>query len=545
MEQQAAIVGASRRDILFSPFLTPNDTTKSFNSAQIVPPLAVIAFTRLAFGARPGDVAAFNALGNSNQERLDAYLDQQLDPNSIDDSALDTRLAAAGFVTLNKSLTQLWADHVVAGIDPSLPTVELERATMMRAIYSERQLVEALADFWHNHFNVYGWAYPIRSVLPHFDQSVIRFHMLGNFREMLEAVATHTAMLYYLDNYKSSNAGPNENWARELFELHTMGAENYLGVMRQADVPKDNAGKPIGYVDDDVYEATRCFTGWSVSNSSSNPMVGNSGQFYYRAEWHDRFQKNVLGQFIPADQAALKDGRDVLDMLAEHPGVARFICRKLCVRFVSDNPSQSLIDSAAAVFSQHVNAPDQLKKVYRHIMRSTDFQNSWGGKIKRPFEATVSALRAMNADIVISVDEEFGDSLMWLYRLIGQRSFSWKAPNGYPDKFAHWQGATSLAMRWRLANWLVDRRDAADDYYIDIFAQHPAGIRTANGIVDYWINRILGRPVASADRDKLIEFMAQGVTPTLELPIATDEGLQNRIRSLAALIILSPDFQWR
>ena len=128
---------------------------------------------------------------------------------------------------------------------------------------SRRQLAEVLADFWHNHFNVYGpdsWAAPVWS---HWDRVVIRGNALGNFRTMLGQVAEHPAMLYYLDNYTNTSAGPNENWARELFELNTLGAENYLGVKRQADVPVDGAGAPTGYVDDDVFEATRCFTGWT------------------------------------------------------------------------------------------------------------------------------------------------------------------------------------------------------------------------------------------------------------------------------------------
>ena len=541
MQHQAVNAGISRRDFLRFP-ANPAPTNPNFISP---PSLAVIALTRLAFGFRPGDISAFNSLGSNNQARLDAYLDQQLNPNSINDSALEARLNSAGFTTLDKSLTQLWADHVVGSMSGSLPTKELERATMMRAVYSKRQVAELLVDFWHNHFNMYGWSYAVRSVLPHFDQTVIRAHMLGNFRTLLEGVATHTAMLYYLDNYKSSNAGPNENWARELFELHTMGADSYLGVMRQSDVPTDGQGRPVGYVDDDVYEATRCFTGWSVRNSSSNPTIGNTGEFFYRAEWHDRFQKFVLGEFLPADQADMKDGRDVLDLLATHPATAQHICRKLCIRFISDNPPQSLVDSAANIFMQYASANDQLKRVCRHIMRSTEFQNSWGNKIKRPFEGIASMLRATNADIPLQIDDSFGDSLMWQFKLIGQRLFSWKAPNGYPDQFANWQGSTSLVMRWRLINWLTDKRDGNGDYYIDIYAQHPAGILTSNDIVDHWINRILGRTIPNADRNKLVEFMAQGITPTLELPLATDDSVQNRLRALVGLIMLSPEFHWR
>jgi len=230
------------------------------------PSAAVIAINRMGFGPRPGDIAAFNALGSDDVERLTAYVDQQINPGSIDDSACDTRIAAAGFTTLNKSLAQLWLDHVEADVSWSermRPFFEIERMAFLRGVHSKRQLTEVLADFWHNHFNVFGYDYWCGPLWVHYDRDVIRGNQLGNFRVMLESVAASPCMLYYLDNYTSSNAGPNENWARELIELHTLEAENYLGVMRQVDVPLDGSGEPVGYVDDDVFEATRCFTGWT------------------------------------------------------------------------------------------------------------------------------------------------------------------------------------------------------------------------------------------------------------------------------------------
>ena len=166
--------------------------------------------------------------------------------------------------------------------------------------HSERQLVQVLSDFWFNHFNVFPEDVLVRSVFSHYEQDVIRAHVLGNFREMLEAVATSPAMLFYLDNVASRNSGPNENFSRELFELHTLGSENYLGVGLQREVPQDEAGNPIGYVDADVFEATRCFTGWSFDD--------DVGAFLYRSDWNDRFQKNVLGRFFPQDQPPLQDG---------------------------------------------------------------------------------------------------------------------------------------------------------------------------------------------------------------------------------------------
>jgi uncharacterized protein (DUF1800 family) len=471
-------------------------------SSIVTPPVSVIALNRMGFGPRPGDLDDFMALGSTDDARLNAYIDQQLDPASILDSELDSRMATAAFTTLDKTLAQLWNDHYVNYIDYSyaiLPITESERATFLRAIYSRRQLVQVLADFWHNHFNLYGWTFPTYSLFPYYDRDIIRAHLLGNFRQMLEAVAKSTTMLYYLDNYTSSRAGPNENWSRELFELHTLGAENYLGVGRQSDVPLDPQGLPVGYVDDDVYETTRCFTGWTVANSDSSPG-GNTGLFLYRDDWHDRFQKTTLGQFIPADQFELKDGEDVLDALAAHPGTARHICRKLCRRFITDHPPNSLVQSAADIFLANKNAPDQIKQVMSHILRSTEFRTTWGSKVKRPFEAVVSALRAADADFTIMVGDGDSDSFLYYYGATGQDLFSWRAPNGYPDYKEDWQTTSSLLYRWRTINWLVTVTDDADNYRLDVLSQTPGNVLTPNELADFWIDRILGRPLSSFDR---------------------------------------------
>ena len=243
-----------------------------------VPSLAGIVLNRAAFGPWPGDIAAFNALGTSDDQRLQAWVDTQLNPAAIPDPDCDARLANSGFTTLNKTLEQLWAQHILGNPPWEVrmrPFWETQRATFIRAVYSRRQLKEVLADFWHNHFNVFGDDSIQGPVFVHYDRDVIRANMLGNFRAMLEAVARSTGMMYMLDNYTSSVTGPNENFARELFELHTMGAENYFGVMRQDDVPVDPQGRPLGYVDADVFEATRCFTGWSVANGQSGaPNTG-------------------------------------------------------------------------------------------------------------------------------------------------------------------------------------------------------------------------------------------------------------------------------
>ncbi|HXQ33957.1 MAG TPA: DUF1800 family protein, partial [Anaerolineales bacterium] len=309
----------------------------------VLPPisLGIIALNRMAFGPRPGDIEAFNALGSTDNERLHAYVTRQLNPESIDDSEFESRYNAAGFETLHKTQDELYSDHIANNqYDPnndeywqwySKPAYELIDATFLRAVYSKKQLVEVLADFWHNHFNVYSWQDDGVPLLVSYNRDVLRAHMFGNFRQMLEAVATHPSMLYYLNQNNSSDAGPNENFARELFELHTLGAENYLGVMDPAQVQKDANGIAIGYVDNDVYEAARALTGWRVDDDihEYEDGVEKTGRFIYYQPWHDRFNKLILGRYFPPDRPDMQDGRDVLDLLANHPGTARHISRKL------------------------------------------------------------------------------------------------------------------------------------------------------------------------------------------------------------------------
>ncbi len=517
------------------------------------PPAGIVALNRMGFGPRPGDLAAFDALGADDPSRLAAYVARQLDPDSLDDSELESRIAQAGFESMGLSAdpetyrATLWSWYInnnapSGNTSSSIPRDELTRLAFLRATYGKKQLVEVLADFWLNHFNVYiNHSSFVRATFPHLDM-VIRRDLLGNFRTMLEAVAQSTAMLYFLDNYTSSNAGPNENFSRELFELHTLGAENYLGVLQQSQVPTDADGKPVGYVDADVFEATRCFTGWSFSHGDSGD--GDTGLFYYRPSRHDRFQKTVLGVFMPQDQSDLKDGRDVLDALASHPGTGRHVARKLCRRLIADNPPQNVVDAAAAVFTAQWQSPTQLEQVYQVILGSDEFRTTWGEKIKRPFEIAVSALRAAGADFTLRMNDSDTRSFLWRYDDTGQELFNWPAPNGYPDVRGAWESMTPRVGAWRLCNWLIDFDDAGGTYYLDVVGQTPVTARSANELADFWIDRILQRPMRAEDRQEIVQFMAQGVNPDFDLNLG-DEDTAERLRAMVGLILMSPDFLWR
>ncbi len=529
-----------------------------------VPPLETIALGRLAFGVSAADLAALRALGPTPSRRLASWLELQLDPDSIDDAGLERRLSAARLTTLAKSVRELWADHVVPyqtarGMAPGQqavgkrqagdaappmmkdetavqelalkPVEELETASWLRAVHSRRQLREVLVDFWHDHFNVYGWESLSSPLFVAFDRDVIRRHALGNFREMLEAVAKSPSMLIYLDNTLSASANPNENYARELMELHTLGAENYLGTRDRSSVPRDADGLPVGYVDGDVYESARAFTGWRVGNGQG---IENTGEFTYYRDWHDRFQKIVLGRSIPELQAPLKDGLAVLDVLADHPGTARHVCLRLCRRLVADQPPPELVAAAAKVFHDERRSPDQLKRVVRTIALSPEFSAAWGLKLRRPFELAVAMMRATGAEFSPRAD------FFSAQARTGQRLFQCGTPDGYPDAHSRWGSTTSMLDRWRWANTLTG--DGWKGVRADAAAQTPAGLTTPRELAGYWTERALGWPGSAAHREIVAQYLARG--GNLDAPLS-DSARRERLSPAVALTLMSPDFQLR
>lgn len=521
------------------------------------PPFAVRMLSNLSFGITPQALSEFNALGANDAERLANWVDWQLEWQAIDDSAVETRLTNAGYTTLGKPLTALWSQHVQG--DPVYdvrmrPAWEVQRSAFVRATHSRRQLREMAVHFWHDHFNVTATEYSAAPVYVHYDRDVIRQHALGNFRAMLEAVATSPAMLYYLDNVSNTRAGPNENWARELLELHTLGAEHYLGFMDPFAVPPDpvDADYPSGYTDIDVYETASAFTGWTLKNGHWEFPNDNDGTFVYRQSWHDAGPKFVLGRLLNPETPAMKDGRDVLDRLASHPATARFVCAKLIRRFVRDDAPESLVRSAAAVFRQHWQSNDQIARVLRHILNSTAMYNAWGRKVRRPFDAIVAAMRAGGSDWTLRLDNDASNNFMWRLGFTGHEPYAWPAPNGYPDSEQAWTGANSLAMDWKLLNWLTEAKDG-ETPILPILAISRAQVPqwTATRLVDYWCTRLLGRKPSNPRRLALIGFLAQNGDPATHVIADTNSWAgkdlknhynQERLRSMVSLILMSPEF---
>ncbi len=539
--------------------------------AVTTPPALVRWLNRASFGATPALVAELTGMGGNDAARWQAWIDGQLSPQSTNDPEVDARLTPARYPTLSKSLTQLWSEHIASGPEYAVrmrPVQESEYEKLIRAVYSRRQVFEVLVDFWHDHFSTFGWHFDAGPLFPHYDRQVIRPNALGNFRQMLGEVARATTMMYYLDLRSNRRDGPNENFARELVELHTLGAENYAGVLRPDDpslplgIGNDGAAVRLKYVDEDVYSATRALTGWTVRNGHWQFPGENDGSFVFRPAWHDNYSKWFLNRFIQSYKGE-EDGERVLNTLAAHPGTATHVCRKLCRRLVADNPPQSLVDSAAQVFGEHWQAPDQLRRVVRHILLSSEFRDRFDGKMARPFQIVAASLRTLNADFTPVWDntatwttsEEFTSRLQGT----GHRPFYWAAPNGYPDRSEAWSSSGTLAMTWKLLTRLTELRQIRDDgnspRLADIVAQTQAAIasgsRSANAIVDYWLGRLYGYQPESARRTVFVNFMRQNAAADEVLNIDTDAWAasnlkghynQQRLRTLVALMLCSPDF---
>ncbi len=530
---------------------------------------------RFTYGARPEDISHFMSLGSNPAQRLSNWASAQLDWQSIDDSACQARIDAAGFQTLDKSITQLWADHVRGSQsnwpDRYFPVAETDGARIIRAVYSRRQLREMLIEFWHDHFNVAGWNFSIAPVFVQHDRDAIRPYALGNFRQMLEAVAKSTAMLYYLDNRANRAGGYNENWARELMELHTLGVDVYYPGAFHGAIPIGEDGLAVGYSDADVYDVARCFTGWTVRNGHwqfpQSPDY-DTGEFFYFSGWHEGGQKYVLGQFVPmpGQPGGQNEAQTVMDRLSQHQATARHICRKLCRRFIDDEPPESLVESAAAIWREQWQAPDQIAQVMAHIITSDAVLQGQGSKVRRPFELMAACMRKTGAEIEPSHYDgwqPYGE-MFNRFQQTGHGSFRWPAPDGYPDTAARWTSASVLGQSWRLLSRLPELRLPQDGPFLlrihDLTLQalpDPAQ-HTAANLVDWWLQRLVGSGVLPQRRQELIDFLRQNAAADDTLNLASNPPYGNwstgnmsahytpvRLRAMVSMIMMLPEFHRR
>ncbi len=429
---------------------------------------------RLAFGARPGDVDAVRAMGVDAW--IDRQLSPERIPDAATDQFV-ARFASLGktgeqliadYPPPGAALAQLQRrGGAVSGEDSATLRVqgrqsyafvgELASSRVARAVMSERQLNEVMVDFWENHFNVFAGKDRTRYFLPEYDAQTIRPHALGSFRELLGAVAKSPAMLYYLDNWQSvadsgrptlrsaqrpvnarmaarraaavqqrvaqnpqlqqlmqRRRGLNENYARELMELHTLGVDG-------------------GYTQQDVIEVARALTGWTIARGAQG------GGFAFRGEVHDASAKTILGQSFPANKG-VEEGESVLDLLASHPSTAKFIATKLARRFVSDTPPAALVERATATF---LRSKGDIRAVVRTIVTSPEFfaSASYRAKVKSPFELVTSTMRAMQAQ------PDATPRTSQLVSRLGQPIFGHQAPNGYPETGDAWMNTGAILNR--------------------------------------------------------------------------------------------------
>ncbi len=442
--------------------------------------------SRASFGPWPGDLQRLKSMG------WPAWLEEQLTPDSIQDLACDLR--AERFESIYFSAGDAYEFRKPVLRD------ELTRHALLRAIYSRRQLFEVMVEFWTDHLNIDLEKGDCIYLKPSDDRDVIRKHALGNFHELIRASATSPAMLVYLDGKtnrvrKGSSDQPNENYARELMELHTMGVHG-------------------GYSQADVREAARCLTGWTFDTKRFFAL--NQGESYFRPDWHDDGEKNVLGHTIAAKGGA-KDIDALVRIVCQHPSTARFIAEKLCHRFVSMTPPATLVQSVASEFTR---TQGDIKSMLRILLNSDEFLASRGQLLKRPFRFVVSALRALAAD----THAEKG--VIEPLQRMGHGLFQYPTPDGYPDEELPWMG--TLMWRWNFALALAAGKQSAAQ--VDLPAISKAlGDKTKKADAAQWFAHLIGRAPSESEKKALTPILAGKEAESLPL--------------MVGLILASPAFQ--
>ncbi len=408
---------------------------------------------RVTHGITDEDVQRVKQLGFTR------YLDEQLNYTKIDDSAVE-QYVAANFPTLAQDHTQLYA------MDQRVVFDQLTRATFYRAAYSKRQLYERMVEFWSDHFNI-NWDKV--NYLQTIDQrEVIRKHALGKFPDMLRASAHSVAMLAYLDNTLSRVGRVNQNYAREILELHTLGVDG-------------------GYTQQDVEEATRILTGWGIRNR---------GEFYFDPTGHDFTAKTVMGRSYPAQApsvgvAAIAEGEQLLTFLVTHASTAKFIATKMSRSMLQYDPPSTVVDAVAA---EYTRTGGDIKAMLRKILTPANLMAA-PAKFKRPNHLIVSTVRSLKPTLTNQARLAFNYALY-----LGMPYFQWDDPDGYPDRVDFWAG--TILLRWNYANYIATN---TTDARVDI-----ARFRTVNtpeGICDAISMHCFGSEMPVSLRQQLTAFL--------------------------------------
>ncbi len=442
---------------------------------------------------------------------------------------------------------------------------------VLRAVYSEKQLQEVMVDFWQNHFNVFAGKAAVRWYIPSYERDVIRKNALGNFKDLVVGTAQHPAMLFYLDNFesRSPNAqqnngnnrllrmlqngqlnerqrerikeqrgwtdaqldqrlnqlknqqnrrrGINENYARELMELHTLGVDG-------------------GYTQQDIVEVAKAFTGWTIADprgyrrAAADDIQGNenralnrlqrqagipddieSGEFYFNERWHESGTKTVLGQKI--SEGGMKDGLKVIDILVAHPSTARFIAKKLAVKFVSDNPNEDLVKRVAKAFQ---DSKGDIKTTLKALFTDKEFfaPENYRAKIKTPFELAISAIRTIGADTNSS------PAILAMLNKLGEVPYGYQAPTGYPDTAEDWVNAGALLERLNFAVALASNRIPGTEANLKIFEANSKA-----AILDKTIAVVLDNDISPNTKATLLKQIEQPL-PDVKSPAEVDDDLE-------------------
>ncbi len=419
---------------------------------------AFALLSRAAFGPWPGDLERVRALGR------DAWIEEQLRPDALEDHACDLR--SRRFESVFCEAGTAWE------FEPAVLRRELAQHALLRAVYTRRQLQEVMVGFWTDHFNVDLGKGDCIHLKPTDDRTVIRPNALGRFRDLVRASVTSGAMLVYLDGAASTGRAPNENHARELLELHTLGVHG-------------------GYGQGDVREVARCLTGWTVKLDGFG-----RGRVAFDPARHDDGPKTVLGTVIPAGLGA-GDVDRVVDLVTRHPSTARHVATKLARRFVADEPEPALVELVARAFSE---SDGDLVPTLRTLLRSEPFQAARATKLKRPFQLVASALRALGADTTA------GDDVLERLGRMGQSPFSHPTPDGYPDRADAWTGALLFRIDFAVALARGEIASACVDL--------PA-LRRALGTRDAMFGHLLGRAPTSAEARALTDVSSDDLPGVL------------------------------